>query len=210
MGGWNYLVLHGCGSVPFSRRHSTRHLWQGDQIFSDLLKVYFFSFAWNLCKLDLNFGALQIVNNPLTVPIDMNPLLRSLLEGLLCKGQPLHLYVTIYQQLQTLISPSHSCHQFHFDSFPFAPLALQIPSNEWRSVPRLSILGLLGMRVQYQSFCAGAGATVLHEKAPLLLNLRGTLMWNGCPELLGLPVTTINKPNVDSQVLAQKDVSNDE
>lgn len=33
------------------------------------------------------FLLIQIVNNPLFLPNDMNPQLRNLLEGLLCKGQ---------------------------------------------------------------------------------------------------------------------------
>lgn len=33
----------------------------------------------------------QIVNNPLLLPDDMNPQLRDLLEGILCKGTVSHL-----------------------------------------------------------------------------------------------------------------------
>lgn len=54
-------------------------------------KQEMFTFMWLVHYLSWHFLtgymiACQIVNNPLHLPDDMNPLLKNLIEGLLCKG----------------------------------------------------------------------------------------------------------------------------
>lgn len=59
-------------------------------------KQEMFTFMWLVDYLSCHFLtghmiACQIVNNPLHLPDDMNPLLKNLIEGLLCKGLSLYL-----------------------------------------------------------------------------------------------------------------------
>lgn len=102
MGGGSYFVLHDNRTISISRWNTAGYIWQGGQnafwifyfSFPSAIQLFvYYSFSSSFqsiskrSKLWSPFPLLQIVNNSLVFPDAMNPELRNLLEGLLCKGQ---------------------------------------------------------------------------------------------------------------------------
>ena len=95
------------------------------------------------------FFLIQIVNNPLFLPNDMNPQLRNLLEGLLCKGQYNQFIMNIVISNQTLRATDFLQEFSHFFVICFVGLCLLCLSMD----VNLCILGLSSNLNFFNGFC---------------------------------------------------------
>ena len=142
------------------------------------------------------FFLIQIVNNPLFLPNDMNPQLRNLLEGLLCKGQYNQFIMNIVISNQTLRATDFLQEFSHFFVICFVGLCLlclsmdvhlcilglssnlnffqcflQNQTRDWHWRLLQSILGLLVKMGQFLSIYVGASVRTCQRK-----NLMGAMM----------------------------------
>lgn len=111
------------------------------------LKLGFCCFNLSLLKL---WNCLQIVNNPLSIPEGINPQLKDLLQGLLCKGSSIF---TLDQPLNFRESGFSAI----FFLFIFVMFLLQIRNSGLSCKLLQCILGLL-KKGPYLSICVGASA----------------------------------------------------
>lgn len=130
------------------------------------------------------FLLIQIVNNPLFLPNDMNPQLRNLLEGLLCKGQYNQFIMNIVISNQTLRATDflpefsnvfviclwvYACQWIPL--YPWAVFKsdlfqcfLQNQMRDWHWRLLQSILGLLVKMGQFLSIYVGASVKTCQRK----------------------------------------------
>lgn len=110
MGSWCYPLLHDLRKIPISRRHSPGYIWQGAGLLVYSLDASWFRTLFFPTFLTAFLSFSQIVNNPISLPDDMNPLLKNLLEGLLCKGLsfvPLDIFILpFYCDYSSLTTPA--------------------------------------------------------------------------------------------------------
>lgn len=112
-----------------------------------------------------NLFLLQIVNNPLVLPDDMNPQLRDLLEGILCKGTVFYLqnfWSYALKNYEANFCPNRTTRP-SWIIWAF----LQIRARGWHWTPLRSIAGWwleMETKVQSQNIYAGASARLRWRK----------------------------------------------